>query len=207
MSPSPGRSSRPPAPRAETEQRLAARPFGSVGPATSPGRRSALRGRSVTTALHDRFLVDDPDTQPSIPRPENDLVVEGRSRIRWTDKNAPAVPRIPRFVPAAGHGRVLRLPWSRGRTRGRAPAPFGGVVKLLVSAAAVAALAWFTAPWVSMACRGTLDHRALEAMRREAVIPAPRRAPDDMCGTRSSGLSCDHVRPDEDEGVVPPSRV
>ena len=60
-----------------------------------------------------------------------------------------------------------------------APPQFGGVVKLLVSAAAVAALAWFAVPWVSMACRGTLDRCALDAMRREAVVPAPRQPPDD----------------------------
>ena len=51
----------------------------------------------------------------------------------------------------------------RAGRRGRAPAPFGGLVKLLVSAAAVAALAWLAVPWVSIARRGTLDHCALEA--------------------------------------------
>ncbi|HEY2191950.1 MAG TPA: hypothetical protein VGH76_06565 [Actinomycetospora sp.] len=51
-------------------------------------------------------------------------------------------------------------------------------MKLLVSAAAVAAIAWLTAPWVAMRRRGTLDRCALEALRREVVVPRPRRPPD-----------------------------
>jgi hypothetical protein len=61
---------------------------------------------------------------------------------------------------------------------------FGGAVKLLVSAAAVAAIAWFAAPWVEMARRGTADRCALEAMRREALVPLPRRPPDDVAAGR-----------------------
>ncbi|GLZ51675.1 hypothetical protein Acsp07_12920 [Actinomycetospora sp. NBRC 106378] len=56
----------------------------------------------------------------------------------------------------------------------------GGMVKVIVGAAAIAAgIAWVAAPWISMARHGTLDEQALEAMR-EPVLPAPRKAPDDV---------------------------
>jgi hypothetical protein len=52
-------------------------------------------------------------------------------------------------------------------------------VKFLVSAAAVAALAWIAGPWVSMAYRGTIDRCTLETMRSEVRVPSPRCALED----------------------------
>lgn len=76
-------------------------------------------------------------------------------------------------------GRPASYGWGWAGRRGRGAGAFGGVVKFLVSAAAVAAIAWLAAPWVAIGRRGTLDRRALEAMRREVVVPGPRPPPDD----------------------------
>ena len=50
---------------------------------------------------------------------------------------------------------------------------------LFVGVAVAAAVVWAAAPWVSMVRRGTVDTRTVAEWRRECVIPAPRRAPDD----------------------------
>ncbi len=51
-------------------------------------------------------------------------------------------------------------------------------MKILVPVIALAAIAWATAPWVSIALHGTSDQCVLRAMRCEAVIPSPRLPAD-----------------------------
>ncbi len=52
-------------------------------------------------------------------------------------------------------------------------------MRILVSAVSAAAVAWVALPWVSMAVRGTIDRCALDALRREVTVPAPRTPADD----------------------------
>ncbi|MFC5061644.1 hypothetical protein [Actinomycetospora atypica] len=52
-------------------------------------------------------------------------------------------------------------------------------MRSILGAAVVAGIVGIAAPWVAMARRGTLDEQALASMR-EPVVPAPRRAPDDL---------------------------
>jgi hypothetical protein len=57
--------------------------------------------------------------------------------------------------------------------------PSGDGMAMIGWMALVAAAAWVTAPWVSMARHGTVDARTVAGWRGECAVPAPRRAPDD----------------------------
>ncbi|MDT7741305.1 MAG: hypothetical protein QOE59_383 [Actinomycetota bacterium] len=52
-------------------------------------------------------------------------------------------------------------------------------MEIVGGAALIAVIVWVAAPWVSMARRKTVDQRTVAGWRREYVVPAPRRAPDD----------------------------
>ena len=64
-----------------------------------------------------------------------------------------------------------------------------GVGGAMVASMAAVAAAWVALPVVSMARRGTIDQRTVEAWQSEGVtaavsIPAPRTAADDLVRTR-----------------------